>query len=562
MIAFTSASCPISRKYAPTLAGLERDWSARGVTFVFIVCGTADAPERVRDHFARAGLHGRCLLDRGHALAAALDARTTTEVFVLDSAHTLVYRGAVDDQYGLSSALDAPRQRFLVEAIEATLAHDTPRVQATSAPGCVLDVPRADVAAVAEKSRAIAPTYHDRISRIMQANCISCHRAGGVAPFALDTCASVAGRAAMIARVVERGDMPPWFAAPNGHGESPWANDRSLPPGDKEALLSWLRSDRPEGDPAHAPSTPTFDEQGWTLGTPDAVFQVPEPISVKATGTMAYRYERVPTSFDADRWVRGFEVRPTAREVVHHVLVFMVPPGNDTGGPATRLRELADETRGYFAAYVPGNGAVMFPEGFARLLPRGATLVFQLHYTPNGHATSDQTRLGLYFADGPPRHQLRVAGIANRRLKIPAGAPAHEIAARIIVPEDVRVVAFMPHMHVRGKAFEFEAVLGEGGRRALLEVPRYDFNWQLRYELREPLLLPKGTSLRAIGWFDNSDGNPSNPDPSATVRWGPQTTDEMMIGFVEYYLASESADATANPLSGSDGEEAGAARQR
>jgi hypothetical protein len=208
-----------------------------------------------------------------------------------------------------------------------------------------------------------------------------------------------------------------------------------------------------------------------------------------------------------------------------------------------------DEAKGFFAVYVPGNGAVHYPEGFARLLPKGTTLMFQMHYTPSGAVAMDQTRLGLKFAKEPPRHIVRAAGITSRGLRIPAGASDHAISARAPVPRDVMVLALMPHMHLRGKAFKFEAIYDDGRREVMLDVPRYDFDWQLRYEYREPLRLAKGSFIRATGRFDNSEDNPRNPDPLVTVRFGPQTTDEMMSGLIEYYLADEEGAANGdNPL--------------
>jgi hypothetical protein len=223
---------------------------------------------------------------------------------------------------------------------------------------------------------------------------------------------------------------------------------------------------------------------------------------------------------------------------VHHVLVFVRLPAEQEGGK--RRRADGDEERGgFFAAYVPGNSAVTYPDGFAKHLPAGSSLKFQIHYTPNGTATRDQVRLGMIFADRPPEHLVRVIGLVNPLLSIPPGASHHEEQAGIPILKPARVLGFMPHMHVRGKAFRYEATWPDGTTRTLLDVPRYDFNWQLAYRYAEPLALPLGARLRARGWFDNSADNPANPDPTRTVRWGPQTTDEMMLGYVEYYFPGE-----------------------
>jgi hypothetical protein len=210
---------------------------------------------------------------------------------------------------------------------------------------------------------------------------------------------------------------------------------------------------------------------------------------------------------------------------------------------AARRRAAIDEARGFFAAYVPGNDAVVYPEGMAKRLPKGSVLAFQIHYTPAGTATQDQLKIGFVFGDEAPRHLVRTAAVSNRRIRIPPGAADHAETASVRLPADARLLAFMPHLHVRGKAFRYELERPGAGRtdarEVVLDIPRYDFNWQLRYILREPLAAPRGSRLFATAWYDNSAGNPANPDPSRTVRWGPQTYDEMMLGYVEYYLVEE-----------------------
>jgi mono/diheme cytochrome c family protein len=378
-------------------------------------------------------------------------------------------------------------------------------------------------------------TYHGRIARILQAHCAECHRAGGVGPFALDTHADVVAHAAMVRRVVERGTMPPWFAAPPTDGaHSPWANDRSLADADRRDLLAWLASDRPAGDPADAPA-PLAPPAEWQIGTPDMVWEFAEPVPVKATGTMPYQHVIIETLLPEDRWVQAIEVRPGTPEVVHHVLVH-AEGGDDGGGRRVPPR---DERGGFWGEYVPGQSALTYPAGFAKFLPRNARLHFQMHYTPSGTATTDRTRIGVVFAKEPPRHEVRSAGISNTRISIPPGAARHEERAAIRIPADVVVLGFLPHMHVRGTACRYDLVRRDGTVETLLDIPRYDFNWQLLYRYHEPRPLATGDTLRFTVWYDNSPGNPANPDPTRRVRWGPQTFDEMLLGYVEYYVPSQ-----------------------
>lgn len=521
----TSTTCPLSRKYAPAVGRLAQATAKEGIALVVVDVQGADTAEELRSFADAYGLTGILVHDPKRQVAATLGATTTTETFLLDPARTLVYRGAIDDQYGIGTARDAPQQRWLADAITALRSGETPEVRATSAPGCALDVGNAP-------SREGTTTWHGSVSRVVQKHCVECHRKGGIAPFPLEAPEQVAAQGAMVKWVVEEGLMPPWFAAAPTDGEpSPWANDRRMPASDTQALVSWLKSDKPVGDAADAPVPPTWPAS-WSIGKPDHVIELPREVAIKAEGTMPYVNLRVKTSFSEDRWVRAWEVMPTSRDVVHHVLVFVEGAGQTALGG----RRVAREEQGFLAAFVPGNGTATYPEGFAKRLPKGATLHFQLHYTPNGKATVDRTRLGLSFLKEPPKQEVRTIGIANVRIRIPAGAPDHVESASLPVTFEAGVMAFMPHMHFRGKAFRYVLVDEDGKRETLLDVPRYDFNWQLAYRYKEPLIVPAGSRIDVRAVYDNSKDNPANPDPTKNVRWGLQSEDEMLIGYVEYYL--------------------------
>lgn len=575
LLVMTSVTCPISRKFSPGVAALAKAYQAKGVaTFLVNVEPTDTAAAMAAHAKEMVGIAGY-FVDHERKVASALGATSTTEVFVIDRAGTLVYRGAMSDQYGIGYSLDAPRHRYVADALDAVVAGVRPSTSMTTAPGCTLDL--APVAAAIAQAEA-APTYYERISRIVQANCVSCHHSGGIGPFSLERYEDVASRSGIIRSVVSRGVMPPWFAAPmQGEAESatayqsPWLNDRTLALADKADLLAWLNAGKPKGDPASAPVALTWpgdasklggresgNNGGWTIGTPDVVLQLPAPVAIKAEGTMPYANIRVATNFTEDKWVRAVQVLPGDTRAVHHVLVFLIP--KPFGG---EKREGFEATRGFFAAYVPGSEGTVWPDaadgagGMAKKIPAGASLLFQIHYTPYGAATTDQTQLGLRFASAPPAQIVRTSGIANTRLKIPPNVAAHPEYASIRLPADVQLRAFMPHMHVRGSAFSYAATLPDGTERLLLDVPHYDFNWQLRYELREPMALPKGTVIRATAVYDNSSENAFNPDPTKTVRWGQQTYEEMMLGYIEYTLASETQAAELDLPEHDGGEGAG-----
>ncbi|PAW62905.1 MAG: hypothetical protein B9S34_15375 [Opitutia bacterium Tous-C1TDCM] len=524
VVALTSATCPVSKRYLPSLAALANELAARDIALLLVNPFASETAAEIRAQLAGHAFKAIYVHDRDQALAGALRARTTTEVFLLDAARTLVYRGALDDQYGVDYSLDAPRHTYLRDAVAALLNDRTPAVQATAAPGCELDL------ATAEGTSAASPVnYHRDVARILRQNCATCHRDGGIAPFALDNLAAVKERARTIKRVVREGTMPPWFAAPPPEGAAnPWANDRSLSARDRADLLAWIDSpDRPAGDPAEAPAPRTYPAE-WSIGTPDAILPLSRPYEIKATGFIPYQFDVVQTGFTEDKWVRAYEILPSERDVVHHVIVQVHEPGADP-------RDREEGAGGYWAVYVPGNGAHTYPDGFARKLPAGAKVSFQIHYTPSGTAKKERLRLGLVFAPTPPLHEVKTVAVAHRRLAIPPGAANHVETRTQRVPFDLPVTGFMAHMHVRGKAFKYEVAYPDGTTETLLDIPRYDFNWQLRYDLKQPKLLPRGSTVKITAVFDNSPANRANPDPTKLVRWGSQTVDEMMIGYLEYF---------------------------
>ncbi len=525
VVAVTSATCPLSKRYLPSLAALEPELRAQGIGLVLVNPFASEDPAEIRAQLAAHSFTAPYVHEVDRALTGALGARSTTEVFLLDATRTLVYRGALDDQYDLVRNLPAPRQPHLRRAVAALLRGEPPPMAATAAPGCDLEA----VPAAATTS-PVAVTYHRDVARILQQHCVSCHQPGGVAPFALDSLAAVRDRTRVVRRVLEERTMPPWFAAPPPPGTpAPWAHDRSLPERDRADLLAWLGSaDRPEGDPKDAP-LPRRAPTGWTIGKPDLVVPLSRAYAIPAGGVMPYQFDIVTTTLTEDRWVSAYEILPSARDVVHHVLVNVHAPG----GP---VRDHEEGATGYWAVYVPGNGAHIYPEGFARRLPAGSRVSFQIHYTPSGRPVQERLQLGLVFAKVPPRYEVRTLPIPDRDLRIPPGAAHHVETASRRLPYDLPLLSLMAHLHVRGKAFRFELLSPDGAPEVLLDLPQYDFNWQLRYDLRQPRLLPRGSTVRVTAVFDNSAGNPANPDPTRTVRWGPQTSDEMLIGYLEYFV--------------------------
>ena len=349
-------------------------------------------------------------------------------------------------------------------------------------------------------------------------------------------------------------NMPPWFADAS---VGKFLNDPSLATGEIATLAAWTAGGAPAGDPKDAPPPRKWAES-WTIPQPDLVLKMAQPVRLRASGDVEYTYEIVPTHFTEDRWVRMSEVLPSARANVHHAVVFIRPPSSRwlrhaPVGKAFTASELSDPeerrnahwtTDDILLVYAPGSSPDMWPDTMAKLVPAGSDLVFQMHYTTNGRAATDETRVGMIFLKHPPEKRVLTLQLTNDHFVIPPGAPDYRVEARGTLPNDALLLSFFPHMHLRGKRFEYNivhpagrgTVVGPAQIEPLLRV-NYHFHWQMSYRLAEPRLLKAGTELQAVAWFDNSRGNPHNPDPEAAVRWGDQTYDEMMVGFFDVAVA-------------------------
>jgi len=358
--------------------------------------------------------------------------------------------------------------------------------------------------------------------------------------------------------------MPPWFADPkNGHFE----NSRVLTQSEIDTLVSWADSNAPEGNPKDAPKPLKFSEE-WIIGKPDVVLEIPKAFEIPATGTIAYQYVLIPSGFTEDKWVEAVEVRPSNRAVVHHINASHREPSSEAvrrGEYSAKLTDLfqvqpasdqqqrprnaaADAEPAMFGngdlleTFVPGGRPPAFKAGQARLIKAGSDILFQIHYTSSGKPQQDQTRIGFIFAKEPPKEQVKGGLVFNQRFTIPAKAADHKIEARAKLMRDVRLFSMQPHMHVRGKDFLFRAIYPSGESEILLNVPHYDFHWQINYVLAAPKLLPAGTVIECVGHFDNWANNPNNPDPAAEVSYGPQTWDEMLNGFLNVVVEPGSGD--------------------
>jgi peroxiredoxin len=519
VLAFLRTECPLAGLYAPRLAELAKAYEKKGVAFFAIDVDPQDAPSTMARFASEQGVAFPFLKDVGNELADRMEVERTPEVFVLDADRAVRYRGRVDDQYDLGVHRPAPSRRELLTALDDLLAGRSVAVARTDPAGCRISrLPKA--------TGAQPITYTKQVARILRDRCVACHREGEIAPFSLTSYKQAAGWATMIDEVVQGGRMPPWHASPD-HGT--FSNDSRLSPEEKQTLAAWVAAGAPEGNPRDLPE-PACYADGWRIPAPDLRIALPETVKIPAEGTMPYRNFVIDPKLKKDVWVRASQVRPGNPSVVHHLVVFVMPPDRKDSGPKID----------FLAAYAPGMPPRVLPDDTAKLVPAGSKLMFQVHYTPRGTPQTDRSEIGLTFADPKTiRKEMTAVAAINMELTIPAGDADFAATARHRFEQDTLVYSLLPHMHLRGKSFRFEAAYPDGRRETLLDVPRYEFEWQNVYVLSEPKLMPEGTVLHCLARYDNSPENLSNPDPTSTVTWGEQTRDEMLVGYVEVARADQ-----------------------
>ena len=522
VLAFLGTECPLAKRYGARLGKLADEYEPRGVSFIGLNANVQDSVAEMaafaRDHDILFPL----LKDLSNQVADTVGAERTPTVCVLDDQRIIRYWGRVDDQYGVGYVREEPQRHDLQAAIEELLAGKEVSVPVTAAVGC-------QIGRIKDPQPNAAVTYSNQIARILQNRCVECHRDGEIAPFALDDYEEVVGWAEMIQEVVHERRMPPWHASDES---GPFENGRRLTVEEKALIKAWVDAGAPQGDPQDLPEPRSWVD-GWQLSrTPDFIAPLTdEPFQVPADGKVRYQYFQIDPNFQEDKWVSAVEIQPGNRAVVHHVLMFVGTA--DDSGPQFR-----GGAAGYDGIFVPGQRVQPYPAGMARRIPAGSRLVFQVHYTPIGSEQFDQSRVGMLFVDPQSvQYEVRTASAVNTDLEIPPHDGNYRVdASSSRLPTEARLLALNPHMHLRGKSIQYEAVLPTGERQPLLDVPRYDFNWQTAYRLTTPLELPKGTRLHCVAHFDNSQDNLNNPDPTKTVRWGEQTWDEMMIGYFDYVV--------------------------
>ena len=518
-----STSCSTMPQSLQSLTSMQTQFSPAGAEFMLINSDLRDRRTTVAASVADADLP--ILLDPTQIIGESLGADTAGETLVVNPRDwTLAYRGDV------TGAAQAVAQ--LVAGDEVSV--DS---QPVASADCALDFPE-----LARRAEHKNISYAKTIAPMLNDNCISCHREGGIGPWAMSDYNMVRGFSLMIREVVRTQRMPPWHADPHV-GE--FSNDRSLSDDEIRTLVHWVEAGAPRGEGADLLAENSQSWSIWAMGEPDVIIDIP-PEDVPASGVVDYKYKMVTNPLDKDVWVKAAEIIAGDRSVLHHVLTSF----GELETEGRRAGRLKRGTGGGLGGYVPGAEGKPFPDDTGILLPAGATIEFQMHYTPAGLATTDASRMGLYLYEEPPEHKLDSMVLLNPRILIPAGAPNHSEVMVRTFDQDVLVYSLLPHAHYRGKASEFVAHLPDGTQETLLSVPRYDFNWQTNYDLKEPRFLPAGTKMVHRTWWDNSARNPANPDATRDVPWGQQSWDEMLFGSVRYRVVE--ADAAGSMAGGQD----------
>ena len=537
---FTSNQCPIAGKYGARYAALAKEYGAKGVAFYLVNANAADSPKAFAEWAKARNLTVPLVKDENHALADRLNATTTPQAIVVNAAGNIVYLGAIDDN---ADAQKVSRQD-LKNALEDTLTGVPVRRPRTRAFGCAIFRDKPTLTAATTKI-----TYAQDIAPILQKNCLSCHRTGDVGPFPLENYEHAKQWASSIKDYTARRLMPPWKATP-GYGD--FHDSRYLSDVELAKIAAWADGGTPPGDLKRAPKPPTMTPAGdWELGKPDVVLQPTRPFRLEAEGRDVYRDFTLPMDFKEDRYVSAFDFQPGNRAIVHHIIAYIDVTGKTAAAKDNAAKDNKDAEPGWSVSgggsgiedddwgsgWAPGMNPRLLPPGVAVKIPKGAKLVLQVHYHKSGKPETDQSKVALYYAKGPVEKVLKTAALGNVLFALKPNETNQQVKASMVIPFDAKIWAVMPHMHMIGKEMKVWAVLPDGTEKPLIWVKNWEFNWQMGYRYKEPILLPKGTRINLLAAYDNTMGNPNQPsNPPKLVTFGEQTTDEMCFAFLGFTM--------------------------
>ena len=509
-----NSSCQSMQESVEVLASMQASYADQGVEFMLINSDLRDDRSTIQASVADQNIAAPVLMDSTQIIGESLGAMSAGDTVVIDPSNWQVaYLG------GAQNASQAVASLVKGQSPQMTL--DSASLKQAASADCAVDYPE-----LANRAEHANISYSDTIAPMLSENCVTCHRVGGIGPFAMSDYNIVRGFSLMIREVVRTQRMPPWHADPH-FGE--FSNNRALSDEEVRTLVHWVEAGAPRGEGADLLAEQRRSWPKWAMGEPDVIIEIPTE-NIPASGVVDYKYKMVANPLGRDVWVKATEIIPGDRAVLHHVITSF----GEVATEGRRAGRLKRGTGGGLGGYVPGAEGTPYPDNAGVFLPADATIEFQMHYTTSGLATSDTSYMGVYLHKEKPEYELESMVLLNPRIRIPAGDPNHMELARRTVDKDILVYSLLPHAHFRGKASEFVAQYPDGTEEKLLSVPRYDFNWQTTYSLDQPKLLPAGTQIVHRTWWDNSARNPANPDATRVVPWGEQSWDEMLFGAIRY----------------------------
>ena len=528
VLLFLSTQCPVANQYIPRINRLRQTYPDTEVLGIY--SNQEDHVEKIAQHVQRMKINFPVVRDFDSKLAQQIGAMMTPQAFLVNSNGEIFYAGSIDD----NRYSNRVKNTYLADAIEEMLAGKRVTISQTKSFGCTIHQTEISSDQI---------TYSRHIAPILQRHCQNCHRPDQVAPFSLLNYQDAKIWSTEIVSYTQKRLMPPWKAA-KGYGEfkrEKWMEDWEV-----DLLSDWVESGMIEGNLTDLPIPIIFND-GWSHGYPDLVVEMPTPYDIPAEGEDEYRHFVIPTDFDKDMYVSAFDVKPGNPRSVHHVIIYLDTSGRarelDAEDPQpgySRFGGTGFDAAGWLGGWAPGIMPSPHPDGTGYLLPKGADIVLQIHYYKTGRVESDLSRVGLYFCDSVDPKQVHVAMAINNSFQIPADNSNYEVVAEWQPETDVYAVSVSPHMHLIGSDMRVTAVSNNGKIQDLIWIKDWDFSWQSIYHFRQPVFMPAGTIVRAVGHFDNSATNPNNPNhPPKTVTWGEKTTDEMFIAFLDVIEAKD-----------------------
>jgi peroxiredoxin len=531
-LVFLNTSCPIAQRYLPRLQELHDKYAPQGLQLVAVYNSQDETPKDIAAHGLAAGLTFPLVWDEEHKCTQALGVERVPQALLLDAGKRVVYSGRIDDQYRTGGVQPQVGRHDLADAIEEMLAGKPMSVAETTIDGC-------KVTPWQPPKFAYQVTFHEHVEAILQKNCQNCHHEGTAAPFALVTYDDAKAQGEMLAEVVRDGRMPPWYAHSEfGH----FANDPSLTRDERNLVEAWVRGGMERGDSAKAPKPLEFVKSEWRIGEPDMVLTTHKPIKIQASGFIPYNYVFLQPPFADDTYVEAIEIRPHNRAVVHHCNAFYVD---------AVTRKASSNT--FITGYVPGGVPFIMQPGIAQRIPKNAIIGLQIHHVTTGKEEESTISIGFRYAKGTVNKTTHFVLLDPRNIAIPPGDAFYEMKAQKKIDEDSTLLGLFTHMHLRGRDMTFFANYPDGKRETLLQIPNYNFEWQIGYVCPEPpneVKIPAGTEMAAIAHFDNSKFNPYNPDPKYKVPYGDQSYDEMFNGFVFYVHDKDRLNLQIDPKTG------------